>query len=67
LRIGDTVTLKLVKKDERCVMITLDLETAVPAPAVLHTVALRHQGCLGVYAVVLREGIARINNPVYLV
>jgi uncharacterized protein len=67
LQIGDTVTLKLVKKDERCVMITLDPETAVPAPAVLHTVALRHQGCLGVYGVVLREGIARINNPVYLI
>lgn len=67
LQIGDTVTVKLVKKDERCVMITLDPETAAPAPAVLHTVALRHQGCLGVYGVVLREGIARINNPVYLI
>jgi len=67
LRIGDTVTLKLVKKNERCVMIALDPETAAPAPEVLHTVALRHQGCLGVYGVVLREGIVRINNPVYLV
>jgi uncharacterized protein YcbX len=67
LRIGDTVTLKLVKKDERCVIITLDPATAVPAPRVLHTVALRHQGCLGVYGVVLREGIVRVNNPVYLV
>jgi uncharacterized protein len=67
LQIGDTVILKLVKKDERCVMITLDPETAAPSPTVLQTVALRHQGCLGVYGVVLREGIVRINNPVHLI
>ena len=30
-------------------------------------VALRHQGCLGVYGAVLREGVVRINNPVYLI
>jgi uncharacterized protein YcbX len=64
LQIGDTVILKLVKKDERCVMITLDPETAAPSPTVLHTVALRHQG---VYGAVLREGIVRINNPVHLI
>jgi uncharacterized protein YcbX len=52
LRIGDTVTVQLMKKDERCVMITLDPDTAVPAPAVLQNV--------------LREGVVRINNPVYL-
>jgi uncharacterized protein YcbX len=67
LQIGDTVILQLVKKDERCVMITLDPETAAPSPTVLQTVALRHQGCLGVYGAVLREGIVRINNPVYLI
>jgi hypothetical protein len=30
-------------------------------------VALRHQGCLGVYGAVLREGIVGVNNPVYLI
>lgn len=67
LRIGDTVTVQLMKKDERCVMITLDPDTAVPAPAVLQNVALRHEGCFGVYGAVLREGVVRINNAVYLV
>ena len=66
LQIGDTVMLQLVKKDERCVMITLDPDTAAVAPQVLQRVALRHEGCAGVYGVVLREGIARIHNPVYL-
>ena len=67
LQIGDKVTLQLVKKNERCVMIGLDPETSTPAPAVLQTVALRHQGCLGVYGAVLREGIVGVNNPVYLI
>jgi len=67
LQIGDTVTLQLVKKDERCVMITLDPDTAAVAPQVLQRVALRHEGCAGVYGVVLREGIARIHNPAYLI
>jgi MOSC domain-containing protein len=67
LQIGDTVTLQLVKKDERCVMITLDPDTAAVSPQVLQRVALRHEGCAGVYGVVLREGIARIHNPVYLI
>jgi hypothetical protein len=59
--------LQLVKKNERCVMIGLDPETSTPAPVVLQTVALRHQGCLGVYGAVLREGIVGVNNPVYLI
>jgi uncharacterized protein len=67
LQIGDKVTLQVVKKNERCVMIGLDPETSTPAPVVLHTVALRHQGCLGVYGAVLREGIVGIHNPVYLI
>ena len=67
LQIGDEVTLQVVKKNERCMMLNLDPDTATPAPAVLQNVALRHQGCLGVYGAVLREGIVRINNPVYLV
>jgi uncharacterized protein len=67
LQIGDRVTLQLVKKNERCVMIGLDPETSTPAPVVLQTVALRHQGCLGVYGAVLREGIVGVNNPVYLI
>ena len=66
LQVGDTVTLQVVKKDERCVMITLDPDTAAVAPQVLQKVALGHQGCAGVYGVVLREGIVRKHNPVYL-
>jgi uncharacterized protein YcbX len=65
LRIGETVTIRVVKKDERCVMITLDPETAEAAPVVLEKVAREHEGCAGVYGAVLREGIVRTNDPVY--
>ena len=67
LRIGGSVTIQVVKKDGRCVMINLDPETAVASPEVLEKVALQHDGCLGVYGAVLREGVVRTNDPVYLV
>ena len=67
LQIGDTVTLQVVKRNERCVMINLDPETAAPSHGILKTVALRHEGCAGVYAAVLREGLVRMHNPVYII
>ena len=67
LRIGEDVTLQVVKKDGRCVIITLDSETAERAPVVLEKVARLHGGCAGVYGAVLREGVVRADDPVYLI
>jgi uncharacterized protein YcbX len=67
LRIGENVTVQVVKKDGRCLIITLDSETAERSPIVLEKVARDHGGCAGVYAAVLREGIVRADDPVYLV
>ena len=44
LRIGETVTIQIVKKDGRCVMITLDPDTASRSPVVLEKVARDHDG-----------------------
>jgi uncharacterized protein YcbX len=66
LRIGEDVTIHVVKKDGRCVIITLDAETAERSPVVFEKVAREHGGCAGVYAAVLREGIVRADDPVYL-
>ena len=66
LQIGENVTIHIVAKDGRCVMITLDPETAAPSPVVLEKVARDHAGCAGVYGAVLREGIVKVNDPVYL-
>ena len=66
VRIGEKVTIQFVKKDIRCVMITLDPDTATPSPIVLEKVTHQHDRCTGVYAAVLREGVVRTDDPVYL-
>lgn len=60
LRIGETFSMMVVKKDPRCVIITLDPESAAAAPVVLETVARNHAGCAGVYGAVLTEGIVKV-------
>lgn len=64
LRIGEKLTVMVVKKDSRCVIITLDPSTAEASPEVFEAVARNHAGCLGVYASVLREGIVRAGDAV---
>jgi uncharacterized protein YcbX len=66
LQIGETLTITLVKKDERCVMISIDPDTARRSPEVLETVSRRHGGCAGMYGAVLREGVVRVGDPVTL-
>jgi hypothetical protein len=67
LQIGEETGVQVVKKDSRCVMITLDPDTAHPAKQVFETVSRKHGGCTGVYGAVLREGTVRVNDPVYAV
>lgn len=67
LKIGDTLEIAVVKKDPRCLIITLDPETATPAPEVLRNVARKHAGCAGVYAAVLREGVVNAGDPITLI
>jgi len=65
LQIGDSTTIQAVKRDSRCVIMTLDPETAAPSPKVLETVYHTHDGCAGIYGAVLREGIVRAGDIVY--
>lgn len=67
LQIGEEVIVRVVKKDQRCKMITLDPETAAASPSVFEHVSRGHAGCTGVYGAVLTEGIVRSNDPIYLV
>ena len=66
LRIGSNVVVTIIKRDGRCMMVTLDPDTAEKAPAVLKTIAQNHGGCAGVYAAVVNEGIVRTGDPVEL-
>jgi len=66
LRIGSKVTVAVLQRDARCMMITLDPDTAEKTPAILKAVAQAHEGMAGVYGAVLAEGIIRKGDPVEL-
>lgn len=66
LRLGTKATVTVLQRDARCMMITLDPDTAEKTPAVLKAVAQAHEGMAGVYGAVLVEGIIRKGDPVEL-
>ena len=66
LRIGSKVTVAVLQRDARCMMITLDPDTAEKSPAILKRVAQAHEGMAGVYGAVLIEGVIRRGDSVEL-
>jgi uncharacterized protein YcbX len=66
LRVGDAARVAITEVDHRCMMITLDPESAKPSPKVLRCVAQQHERCAGVYGTVLTPGEARIGDMVWL-
>ena len=66
LRIGAKVVVHVVDRDPRCMMITLDPDTAEKSPAILKVVAQAHNGMAGVYGAVLTEGMIRKGDAVEL-
>jgi uncharacterized protein len=66
LRIGSKVVITILKRDSRCMMITLDPDTAEKTPAILKTVAQSHEGKAGLYAAIVTEGMIRKGDPVEL-
>ena len=67
LRIGPKVVVQVLQRDARCMMITLDPDTAEKSPAILKAVAQAHEGMAGVYAAVLTEGMIRRGDPVQVI
>lgn len=57
LRIGPKVVVRILERDARCAMITLDPDTSERTPAILKKVAQAHEGMAGVYGVVIVEGM----------
>jgi uncharacterized protein YcbX len=66
LRIGSKATVAVLQRDARCMMITLDPDTAEKTPAILKAVAQTHEGMAGIYGAVLVEGMIRKGNLVEL-
>jgi uncharacterized protein len=64
LQIGPKVVVRILERDARCVMITLDPDTGEKAPTLLKKVAQAHDGMAGVYGAVLVEGTLRKGDSV---
>jgi hypothetical protein len=66
LRIGPKVVVRILERDPRCVVITLDPDTGERTPALLKKVAQAHDGMAGVYGAVMVEGVLHKGDPVEL-
>jgi uncharacterized protein YcbX len=60
----DAPRIRVDTRNERCVMVSIDPETAERDPKVQRTVVREHGNCTGVYATVARHGVARAGDPV---
>ena len=64
LRIGSKVVVRILERDARCVIITLDPDTTEKTPEILKKVAQAHEGMAGVYGAVMLEGMLHKGDPV---
>ena len=67
LRIGPKVIVRILERDARCVMITLDPDTTEKTPEILKKVAQAHEGMAGVYGAVIVEGMLHKGDPVEVI
>lgn len=66
LKIGPRVIVRVLERDARCAMITLDPDTSERTRAVLKKVAQAHDGTAGVYGAVVIEGMLRKGDSIEL-
>lgn len=66
IRIGAKAVVAVLERDPRCMMITLDPDTAEKEPAILKQVAQAHSGMAGLYGAVMREGTLRKGDSIEL-
>ena len=64
--LGDQVELKIIERDSRCKMITIDPDTAETTPQILKHVTRKHGGYTGVYGAVLKEGVVNVGDTISL-
>jgi uncharacterized protein len=64
VRIGPKVVVRILERDPRCVMITLDPDTGERTPSILKSVAQAHEGMAGVYGAVMVEGMLHTGDSV---
>jgi uncharacterized protein YcbX len=63
LRIGG-MRMRVDKRDERCLVVTIDPVTTERNPTILRAIARDRQGCLGVYGSTVEPGRIAVGDPV---
>ena len=66
LKIGPKVIVRVLERDPRCVMITLDPDTSEKNTGDTEKVAQAHEGTAGVYGAVIVEGMLHKGDSVDL-
>ncbi|MEQ1876246.1 MAG: MOSC domain-containing protein [Bdellovibrionia bacterium] len=67
IQLGDKVRVHVVKRNKRCVVITLDPMTTQATPEILKHVGVKYKGLFGVYGVVVDDGAVKNGDAVSLV
>ena len=65
LRIGE-LRMRVDKRDQRCVMVTIDPVTLRRNPAILRAIAREREARLGVYGSTMEPGLVAVGDPVDL-
>jgi uncharacterized protein YcbX len=65
LRVG-AMTMRVDKRDQRCVMVNVDPETDERDPAILRAISQQRETCLGVYGTTVEPGQVAVGDPVVL-
>jgi len=63
---ADAARIRVDRKNERCIVITLDPETLEPTTELLSSLALERDACVGLYASVVRPGTVREGCDVFI-
>jgi len=64
LQIGSTLVLEISKRNQRCVMTNIDPDTAEVNDSIFKHLAEKHEACLGIYGIVVKEGIVKAGDEV---
>jgi MOSC domain-containing protein len=62
----DAPAIAVTMRDERCAMVNLDPDSAIPAPEMLKAVVRVHQNTAGIYGTVTRIGRLAVGQSIFL-
>ena len=65
--LSESTAMRINKRDQRCVVVNVDPETAETDPSTLRAISRTRESCLGVYGSTVVPGRVSAGDKVYLV